>query len=725
MRNNKNLLYSIVIVLLIILSLTVSGCLSGDDNAASTGIPADFITRGQGSASFSTGSWLAKTAVDNLCGIAGEKVTDKLVSMIFGSPEDPNARKLDEIINQMSVLDGKIDKLAEQLAAVQQQIKDLAGEMRVAFIDLDASVAQKLGASPVAGITNAWKIFKDDLLVRVDAYHTREQVLAHCTTSVFLEFAVMVEPPIGERYMQKYVEEINNILMQGGLTAYSSGLLTIWAEQAIIRYARSRTRTSEDFIKCYNYIEMNFQNALIYECRAAAMIVVALQAIEQINPAPLITSESYQRRFNDILTAQADKFREEVERFVLSSINPNTNNADFLPAGYQTVFARADYIYLMLTGKRSYGLCGRVISPCDLSGNNRLTADGRDLSMSIAPGCDAVIVDVTAKKWPRKIDYWRTEFFDNVKEPVSTFNFSNKWYIYRYYSGDAVNETYGGTPFVKKVSLDFNNEIRNKIPVIGDDPVITAYDEATFETVPLPTSGSRMIKYGNFTLMAGFTGSSVFFSLPKYSGRPYIWHEYLSSNTNNSSVDSLYAGGDNPPRLSSAGQTGYSVSELKSTRCILTSSLRKIIKYGGTVPVTVKIFAELNTNMHNYYSIGRSGHYNNFVGISLSESPALDFASSSKLFEDGLRINRSSDDGGIVTIDKREGGNVDFSGVFSKEFSVTFQPGKYYRIALNANVDAAAEGYYQSAGFRPPRVHSTVYNLSSYGELKQLNFYAQ
>jgi len=724
MHNKKYKLLSVVFTLLIVSAISFSGCIF-DDDAVSVDTQTELITRVQGSTSFSPGSWAARTVVDSLVGMAGEGVTDRLVSMIFGSPTDPNSRKLDEIINQMKAMDNKIDNLALQLTAVQDQIKELAAEMRVAFVDIEASIAQKLGAQPVAGITNAWKIFKNDLMISVDGSHTREQVLAHCTTSVFLEFAFMIEPPIGERYMQRYVEEINNILLQGGLTAYSSGLLTVWTDQAILKFARSRTRSAAELISYYNFIEKNFQNALIYECRAAAMIIVALQSIEQINPTPLITSESYRNRFNEILTGQADKFREEVERFVLSSINPTSTSANFLPDGYKTVFERADYIYLQVTGKTGYGLCGRVISPCDLSGNTSITSDGRSLPQLSSANFDAVIVDVTAKKWPRKIDYWQTEFFDGINEPVSTFNVSNKWYVYRYYSGDPVNETYGGTPFVKKVNIDFTSDIRSKFPVCVDDPIITSYDEATFAATTLASSGSRIIKYGNFTVTAGFAGSSVFFSLPKYSARPYIWQPYLAAVTNNSSITANYATDENSPRFASGGRTGYDSGEMKNTQCKLASSLRKIIKYGGTAPVTVNVYAEINANMHNYYSIGRDGRYNNYVGISLFSSPVKEMTSPVKVFEDGLRINRSSDDGGSVAIDKREGGTYDISKVFSKNFTVTFQPGTYYRLSMDANIDAAASGYYQSVGFRPPRAHSTVYDLSSYGELKQLTFSVQ
>lgn len=693
MFKNKSIILSIIIILLLASPILYSGCIFESDDITTGAARNVTITRAEGLFDFFDGSWLVEKTCDHLLGIGIDKAMEPLMTSIFG--ENPTDEKLNEILNRMQVIDHKLDVLVEQLGAVQTQITNLSAQINAGFLDLETYMKQDLGSDKLSGIETLWKIYTDDLMISVDGSHTSQEVLLHCTSSVFLQFAYKIVPDQGTPQTEMYVQGINDMLLSGGLSTSNNGLLKLWTDNAIVAYSKS-AKTPDDLINCYNYIDSNFQNALLWEGKGALMIVTALQAIEQVRPDLLENAASYRSEYKKMLKAQAVEFRNQVERFVVTSANIKTSaNANFLPDGHATVFERADYLYRQLAGETdadglpTYGLCGRVIAPFDLSAGGATVTAGSLGTLSVSESATYNAETVSqALIVPRKIDSWKTEFIDKVNEPVSTFTLEDKWYVYRYYNAMPSDSSASGTPYLKKVDLDLVNGIKSNVPVVVNGATIKSYDESTFTALTAAASGSRLVNFGNFTIAAGFAGNSVFFALPAASAKPYIWYPFIFQAADNtrSITNFQYADcNDNVPRFGSSCSSvpGLASQSISQSKCHLVTALQKIIKYGGSAPLTAKLHFNITASGTTVYQSGVSGEYADFTGFNILES-ATPYS-----FPVAASIQN-------VIYNHRKGGTCpqegfNFSQTLTNDNSITFQPGIYYRINLHADVLGKSE----------------------------------
>ena len=687
MFKNKSIILAIIIILLLASPILYSGCIFENDDITTGAAQNVTITREGGAFGFFNGSWLVEKTCDHLLGIGIDKAMEPLMTSIFG--ENPTDEKLNEILDRMQVIDHKLDLVVEQLGAVQTQITNLSTQINAAFLDLETYMKQDFGSDKITGIETLWKIYTDELMISVDVSHTSQEVLLHCTSSVFLQFAYKVVPDQGTPQTEMYVQGINDMLLSGGLSTSNTGLLKLWTDNAIVAYSKS-AKTPDDLINCYNYIDSNFQNALLWEGKGALMIVTALQAIEQVRPDLLETAASYRSEYKKMLKAQAVEFRNQVERFVVTSANIKTSaNANFLPDGHFTVFERTDYLYRQLAGQTdadglpAYGLCGRVIAPFDLSAGGTAVTAGSLGTLSVSESAtynaetvsQAVIV-------PQKIDSWQTEFRDKINEPISTFTLEDKWYVYRYYIDVPSDGSASGTPYLKKVDLDLVNGIKSNVPVVVNGATIKSYDESTFTALTAAASGSRLVNFGNFTITAGFAGNSVFFALPAASAKPYIWYSFLTRDADNvnSIVNFQYADcNGNVPRFGSSCSSVPNPA-ITQSKCHLVTALQKIIRYGGSAPLTAHLHFNITASGTTTYQSGVFGEYDDFTGFNILESAAPDSFPAAALLQNVVYHNRTMN--GAYGPQQR----FDFSQTLTNDSSITFQPGKYYRINLHADV---------------------------------------
>ncbi len=718
MRIKKICVPVIISISLCFAVMSFSGCFMGDEDSVVTYAPSDGITRGLEGIALSSGIWAAKTAGTSLFGVWAEKTGAKLVPSIFA---DPTGAKLDEVLSQMAQISSKLDNLTSQMAGIQKQIGDLSASLKVDFLNLDTSISQKLGNTAIAGIDVLWKDY-NNLIIKVDGNHSRQDVIANCTAAVFLNFAISVEPGVGNPDTRRYIQEINNLLITDGLSSYGSGgLLKLWTDQAIIGYMKS-ARTEADLINAYNYVESNFQQAMLYEAKGATMVITALQSIEIVDSSKRPTSAQYRMDFDAMLAAQGAEFRKHAERLVLSCANIKTSTGSgFLPAGYARVFERADYIYAMLAGQMDangvpvYGLYGRVISPVDLAASGTTINAGSLGTLNFSEKATYASQTVSGGAIvAQKIDSWKTEFLQNVTEPVSTLTLSDNWHVYRYWKRPLAEGSQG------IVNIELNNSLKTSIPIIYSNPAIASYDEASFTPYTAATSGSHLVKYGSFTVQAGFAGNSVFFALPKASPQSYVWYPFLWTASDNaySRTTSLFASSDNGlPSMGSSGES-YDNGEMVNAKQYLQSSLRKIIKCDNAT-VTGKFHIVIDASGYNRFDHGADGSYDNFIGLQLSSSDTPTF-SSSTFYEDGKRLQRSSDEREPAIDSNVEGPQINFSEQVIRDINITMTQGKYYRIALYANIYCKASGYFtNNRGFRS---HGTVFALGSTGKLNQCYF---
>jgi len=730
MCNKKNILVAVIIFLLMLSALTFSGCLFGDDNAT---VPIDAlqgsaITRQQsGAVGFSPGAWLAQAAVDQIGGSLANKGVNSLVSMIFGSPSDPTGQKLNEILDEIKAVDLKIDMVISQLGLIQVQLSSIDASIHVGFLDLDASISQKFTSDAISGIKTLWDIYTGALRRKADAARTPAEIVA--LQNDYYAFALKVEPEQGVPQTEKYVNDLSGLLLDEG------GLLQLWTDKAITAYSRMPNKTSGNLIDGYNYIETNFQKALLYQAKAATMIITALQAIEEKNKkdgkSTLQTASDYRITFKSLLTEQARQFRNQTERYVLTCSNIKTaKSGNFLPEGFDTIFNRADYLYLMLAGetengvklqdangKPVYGIFGRVISPFALSADAARLSGGGDigeLNPAESVSYDSFAVANSAIV-PREIDSWQTSF-SSGGVPVSKLSFSNKWYVYRYYKGPLTN--------VGTVNLAIQNEIKNTVPVCYNNANVKEYDEAAFD---VPAAGvSRVVKYGDFTITAGYAGNSVFFASPVDSPKPYIWQPFFYSEGTTWNAGSYADSSNNSPQRFGSNVANVSRGEMEYTRRYQIGMLRKTIEYTGTAAKKMNLHVNLNVNGNNFFNHGGDAQINNFVGIKIFETASRDFAFSPALYDGSMqadrRVQRHFDDR-QVSIDaniQNGNGSSNFSEPnFTRDISVTFQPNKFYHIYLFATSYATANGFYTMTWGRVSR-YGTTYNVSASGELNEL-----
>ncbi len=703
MRKEKHSSVPLIVVLLVFSSLAFSGCLmDGGDDAPSVQGPGAALsgdtTRSGAAIAFAAGAWIAENAASQVIGFAAGKAVDKIMKLIFG---DPLAPRLDAVMNQLSEMNGRVNLLASQVVKIHNDIDDLAKSLQMSVMDFNTTLTQRLAYDPLSSINEKYDMFSN-LIKSVEAQNSREAVLENCTPNKFLGFAVTVE--WGSPVIRTNIQQIHNMLVSGGLSSSGGGLLSLWADKAIIAYMKKQNRNATDLINCYNYIEMNFQHALMYEAKGAIVVLTALQCIGSVNPYMHPTAIEYLATYKGLLKSQTEEFRNQVERFVLTCADIKTSrSANFLPDGHRTVFNRLDFIYLMLAGdkdadgKSVYGLYGRVISPVDLAAAGGVSVSGSGGVGTLTPvdstTCDSMTV-AGASLVPRKIDVWKTEFPNGGDIPVSKFSISEKWYIYHYYFKGAVNDTYGGTPFSQNVTVELQNSSSSVFPVGSDIAAMASYDESIFRPDIAPQSGSRLVKYGDFTITAGFAGNSVFIALPKDSPKPYVWQSILQKTGNLANIilythaDGDHSDGALPMFVCSATNErptgGYPDFSSNGIYGDLAASIRKVIKVDGGSPVTarlhVNIFAD-GQNFNNMMYI--TGLYDDVWGIELLEASSMDFASANKLSDEILKMDVY---GSNSTSKGTNQNNYRYASIisrnFTKDISVTFQPDKYYRLTL-------------------------------------------
>jgi len=728
MRSDKRFFVSIMIsALLFILAISFSGCFFAGDDDAAPALTTDTTTRLISPTAYSPGAWVAQTAVEKLFGVAADKLTDKFATILFG---DEAAEKMDQLLAEVSAINGKLDNIDSHISAIGTQINSLRANINKKILDLETILTDNMSIPAVAGIQFNWEMFTRKMHA-IAAGSTGETLITDLR-SALNKLANAVDPPSGLQIMPERVNQLSMFLLDGN---GGGQLLKLWTDQAITGYMSNTKRTEADLINAYNYVESQFQRVLLHQAKGAAMIVLAYQTHEGGVAGDSSDSVLYRQMYKEMMQKQAQEFRKQVERLVLTCVDIKTSKTgNFLPAGYKAVFERADYIYMMLAGPFNtngspvYGICGRVISPVDLAaGGTSINAGNYG---TLIPAETAIYDSETVSgseivKQP--IDVWKTEYVDNISQPISKFTLSNSWYVYRYYKGSLGASDQG------VVGLELNNDIKKTVPVCYDCPVIASYDESTFSAwASIANAEARIIKYGDFVITAGFAGNSVFFALPKDApilkngNQPYVWYSYCWADSSNSysNVDSLYAASDNnSPRL---GSQCSSVSDrgMVDSRCYLIASLQKTLKFEGNSNQKALLHFDLEASGYNSFNHGGDGQYNNFVGIKLLESTTANFSSNVECKkEEGYTLNRSSNESHPAIDAGDEGPQINISGTFSgsnaKEFSVTFEPGKYYRIELYANIYGKARGYITGYGSRTNR-YGTRYSLASYAKLNEL-----
>ena len=720
MKNNK--VYSILIILVLIsLAITFTGCFSSDDNPVTQTAAGGNTIRSGGVFSFMSGEWVVEKLVDELFGMAFDKTTDPLIEMIFGNQTD---KKIEQVLEELKVLDAKLETVVEQLNKIQTQISDLASQMSIELLNLEVNLTQKMSQSAISGINTLWSTYNNSIIISVDSKHTREQVLAACTSSVLLNFAYQVEPRDGSPVTRTYVQTINDVLLSGGLSADNSGLLKLWTDKAIIAYCQSSSKTPSDLMNYYNYIEMNFQSAMLYQAKGASMVITALQSIEKDNPSHRPTSLEYKNNLKSMFTAQAKEFRHQIERFILTCSNIKTSkNGNFLPDGYSSVFARADFIYSRIAGSADakgfayYGLCGRVISPFQIQGSTSVSASSMTLECAETDSQDSQTVN-GGKIISQTIDYWFNDSFTSGNYPVCRFNTSKKWYIYRYYTS---------SPQSGSFTAELKNDVKNLIPACSSKFLVTNYDEANYaESSAASSSDSRVVNYGNFTIAAGFGGTSACYAVSPYASNVPQWKTSLSDSTSYSVTSASSATANTADLILNVG--GYSTSAKANSgggyvsSYSISAAAGRFLKYEGTSAVTAKIHYDIKATGH--LSMSKKGHgclANNSVVISIS-SVAAPFTASSALSEitnKTASANIPEEAQGFFESSER---TADLPGTITGDLQVTLQPNQYYFLKLEASASGKSKGYWYTSGYHKQSYRNISYNASSCAEVNELYF---